>query len=249
MKHDRRRGRDADPDHRAAVTRRRAFDVREAPASRWRQVPVVGGVLLAHLGAMWALLQVDSVRAAAREAAPLFVDFIAAASPPAPELPPPPPPPPELAPPPPKPKPVIAAKPKPATAPPVFEAPPPPPPEPAPAPPAVVVVEAPPPAPPAPAAAPQPKTVDVTAVRYLEPPAPVYPSISRRSGEAGRVVVRVLIDSTGKPRQLALQQPSGYTRLDDSALSAVRAARFQPYTEGGVAQPVWVLIPIVFALE
>ena len=86
-------------------------------------------------------------------------------------------------------------------------------------------------------------------MQYLEPPAPVYPSFSRRAGEAGRVVVRVLIDVQGQPRQLVLQQSSGHARLDDSAVSAVRAARFRPYTEDGVAQAVWVLVPIVFSLE
>ena len=139
--------------------------------------------------------------------------------------------------------------PAPSPAPPVFEVPAPPPPAPLPAPPQVAVVEAPPAPPPAPAPPAQPKTVDATAVRYLEAPAPVYPSFSRRSGEAGRVVVRVLIDAHGAPRQLALQQSSGYARLDDSALSAIRAARFVPYSENGVAQPVWVLVPIVFSLE
>jgi hypothetical protein len=176
----------------------------------WRHVPLVGGVVLAHVGVVWALMQVDAVRAAVREAAPLFVDFIAAAPPPPPEVPPPPPPPPpkRIAPPPkriappPKPKPIIAAPPAPA----VFEVPVPPPLA-APPPPPAVVVEAPPPPPP-PAPAPQPKTVDATAVQYLEPPAPVYPSFSRRAGEAGRVVVRVLIDTACRVSSRCSSRPA-----------------------------------------
>lgn len=95
----------------------------------------------------------------------------------------------------------------------------------------------------------EPATVPATAVRYLKPPAPVYPAFSRRAGESGRVLIRVLIDETGSPRTLELQQSSGYARLDDSALAAVRATRFKPYTEDGTPRPVWVLIPIVFDLE
>jgi protein TonB len=209
----------------------------------------VAGVLAAHVVAGWALLQVDAVRQTVALAAPLVVDFITL-TPPKPEMPPPPPPPPPQPRPmtPRKPAPTITAAPTPAPAPPAFVAKPAPP-EP---PPPVVVVNPPPaePAPPAPPAPPPPpKTLPATAVQYLEPPAPVYPTFSRRSGESGRVVVRTLIDERGVPRQLALQQSSGYARLDDSAVAAIKSARFKPYTENGAAQPFWVLIPIVFDLE
>jgi protein TonB len=212
----------------------------EPEPSAWRHLPVVGGVVFAHLAFGWALLQVDAVRAAVSDAAPLFVDFIAAAPPPPAT---PPPPPPKRVVPPPKPKPVTAAPPSPAPA--AFEVAAAPPPAPVEAPP-----PAPPPAPPSPPPPPpEPKTVPATAVQYLDPPAPAYPSLSRRMREAGRVVVRVLIDPHGAPRQLAVQQSSGHVRLDDSALAAVRAARFRPYAEDGVAVAVWVLVPIVFSLE
>ena len=61
--------------------------------------------------------------------------------------------------------------------------------------------------------------------------------------------MRVLIDESGDPLRLELQQSSGFSRLDDSAVAAIRAARFRPYTEDGKPRPVWVLIPIVFDLE
>jgi protein TonB len=63
------------------------------------------------------------------------------------------------------------------------------------------------------------------------------------------VLVRVLIDESGNPLKLELQQSSGFSRLDESAITAIRAARFKPYTEGGTPRSVWVLIPIVFDLE
>lgn len=212
----------------------------------WRHAPAIASVLLAHLAGGWALVQLDPVRQAMHEAMPLMVNLLPA--PPAPaQLPPPPPPAPRRVMPPPEPVPIIAAPPEPSPAPPIFEAPPVEQPPPAP-----VAVEVPPasPAPPTPPApAPEPKTVPATAVTWLQPPAPVYPALSQRRGEAGRVIVRVLIDVAGLPRQLQVQESSGFARLDSSALTAVRATRFKPYTESGVPQPVWVLVPIVFESE
>lgn len=221
--------------------------LQEPPRRPWRHVPTVAGILAAHVAVGWALLQIDSVRKTVAEATPLMVDFITL-TPPKPEIPPPPPPPPpkrivEK----PKPTPLITAAPTPAPAPPPFVA------EPAPPepPPPVVAVNTPPePAPPAPPAPPPPpKTVAATAVQYLRPPAPVYPAISRRLGESGRVVLRVLIDDKGLPRQIVVQQSSGHARLDNAALDAMKDARFKPYTENGVALPVWAPAPIAFDLE
>ena len=103
-------------------------------------------------------------------------------------------------------------------------------------------------APPAPPA-PPPRTIPATAVQYLDPPAPLYPAASRRLGESGRVLVRVEIDTHGRARQVQLMRSSGSLRLDDAALTAVRGARFKPYTENGEPLVVWTTVPIVFELE
>jgi protein TonB len=94
-----------------------------------------------------------------------------------------------------------------------------------------------------------PKTVGASQVSFLVRPNPVYPSRSRRNNEQGVAMVRVLIDIGGRPSQVSLQTSSGYAALDESALSAVRAAQFRPYSEGGAPQPVWVLVPIKFVLQ
>ena len=206
---------------------------------------LVVGVLGAHVLAGWALLQVDAVRQAVSEAAPLFVSLLAPPAPPTPE-----PPPPPVQKPLPKrePLPVIAAAPTPSVEAPSFVVPPAPEPPP-------VVAEAPPapPAPPPPAppppAPPEPKTIPPTAVRYITPPAPVYPPASRRQREAGRVVLRVEIGTDGRARQVMVSNGSGHARLDESAAASVRSARFAPYTENGVALVVWTLVPIDFELE
>lgn len=206
---------------------------------------LVAGVLSAHMLGAWGLLQVESVRQAVGEVAPLMVDLIA---PPAPATPPPPPPPPpKMVKPPPAPTPIVAAAPSPAPAPPAFLVPPAPE---QPPPPVVTEAPPPPPAPPAPPApAPQPKTVPATAVEYVDAPSPTYPAASRRLNESGRVLIRVEIDTQGRARQVQLTRSSGSSRLDEAALAAVRAARFKPYTENGQPLVVWTTVPIVFELE
>lgn len=67
--------------------------------------------------------------------------------------------------------------------------------------------------------------------------------------ESGRVVLRALINKQGVPRTVNVLTSSSYPRLDEAAATAVRAARFQPYSENGVALEVWVQIPIEFNLE
>ena len=202
---------------------------------------LVGGMLGVHLAIGWALLQLEPVRQAVGDLAPVFVDWVAppTAVPPAPPPPPPQPPPKPLRPPP-----LVTAAPAPAPA--TFVAPPPPPEPPS------VAVEAPPPAPPAPpapVAPPPPKTIAITAVEYLTPPQLNYPQASRRLREEGTVHVRVLVDPRGTPQQMQLLRSSGFTRLDEAALATVRATRFKPYTEDGIALPFWVVMPLIFEFD
>lgn len=205
---------------------------------------VVSGVVAAHVVGAWALLQVSAVREAVLVAAPMFVSLIALPAPPAPTVPPVPMPPPapqpvrtlQLAPP------LIAAAPGPAPAAFVVPA------APlqaveAPAPPVPVMVVAA-PAPPAPV--PPSRRIPASAVQYLEPPVLVYPRLSERNGERGRVMVRVFIDTLGLPQNVQVSQSSGFSRLDDAAVSAVRKARFKPYTENGQPAAGWAVVPADF---
>jgi periplasmic protein TonB len=193
---------------------------------------LTGGVLAAHVLGGWALLQVDAVRQAVIEAAPIMVSMIAAPEPPKPA--PPPPPRPQPPKPRPAPAPVIAAAPSPTPAPPAFVVPAP---EPAPAP--VVAVAPAPPAPPAPPAqvAPSvPRQIPPSAVRYLVEPRLTVPLLSRRLGEQGIVHLRVVVDARGQLKEASLRKSSGFARIDQQALQDIRTARFAPYTDNG--QPV-----------
>ena len=84
---------------------------------------------------------------------------------------------------------------------------------------------------------------------YLNNPKPAYPTLSRRLGEQGKVVVRVLIDANGAPQQAEIQQASGFERLDQAALGTVLRWRYVPGQRGGVAQAMWFNVPINFVLE
>jgi periplasmic protein TonB len=86
----------------------------------------------------------------------------------------------------------------------------------------------------------------VTDVAYIEPPQPRYPPESRRSGEEGLVVLRVLINEIGGVARVDVERSSGHSRLDDAACQAVRRARFRPYLENGVPRMALATIPIEF---
>jgi protein TonB len=218
--------------------------------------PAMRGVVLAlviffHVGGAWALMQIQPTKLEVGDIASMEVRMVPAEqlTPPQPEIqtPPPedtPPPTPELE--------SMIQPPLPDLPPPTFpvQAPPPkpkpPPPKPRPVP-QVPTTSTPQAA--APAAPAAPKTVSAAQVAYLTPPSPLYPARSRRAGEKGTVTVKVLIDATGRPADVSVQGSSGHPALDESAVSAVRAARFRPYSEGGIPQAVWVLVPINFVLQ
>ena len=211
---------------------------------------MVGSIAAAHVVAVWALLQVREVRDAVAEVAPMFVSIVAPPAPPKIEPPPPPPMPVQRrVTPPPR---VIAAAPTPAPAPFVVPAPPevvePAPPQVVAAPAPVVAAPAPPaPAPPPPA--PAPKVIPASEVEYLEPIEIVYPRLSIRMGETGTVMVRLLIDPTGMPRDVQVSRSSGHARLDDAAIAAVKKARFKPPTENGRPVAGVTNVPVNFQLE
>ena len=94
-----------------------------------------------------------------------------------------------------------------------------------------------------------PVTQPIFNADYLENPAPAYPPLSRRTGEQGRVTLRVLVNASGRADDAQVRASSGSARLDDSARSAVLQWKFVPAKRGDEPVPAWVLIPITFRLE
>ncbi|MDO9406007.1 MAG: TonB family protein [Polaromonas sp.] len=116
-----------------------------------------------------------------------------------------------------------------------------------------------PPAPPAPVAAapaappapPAPPVVQLpsTDADYLQNPKPAYPSISRRLGEQGKTIVRVLIGTDGLPQRGEIGKSSGFDRLDQAAMASVMRWRFVPGKRNGVAEAMWFNVPVNWVLE
>ncbi|AHV93717.1 tonB family C-terminal domain protein [Bordetella holmesii 30539] len=92
--------------------------------------------------------------------------------------------------------------------------------------------------------------VFMSSVEYLgDRPAPRYPSESIRRREQGRVIVLVTINPQGYVDKAVVDSSSGFRRLDDSAIEAVRKARFKPLTRNGIAQTAMARIPFDFGLK
>lgn len=101
----------------------------------------------------------------------------------------------------------------------------------------------------APAAAPAALTPPRFDAHYLDNPAPMYPALSRRLGEEGRVSLRVFVGIDGLPAKIELHQSSGYSRLDSVALETVQRWRFVPARLGDERIGAWVVVPISFSLR
>ena len=84
---------------------------------------------------------------------------------------------------------------------------------------------------------------------YLNNPAPAYPALSRRLGEAGEVMLKVLVSATGVPARIELVRSAGSARLDRAARDAVAHWRFIPARQGELDIEDWVLVPIHFRLQ
>ncbi len=78
---------------------------------------------------------------------------------------------------------------------------------------------------------------------------PIYPRIARESGWEGTVIVRTLIDTIGKPKQLKIRKSCGHPTLDQAAQDAVQRWTFQPAKDGNIPISKWVDIPIKFDLN
>jgi protein TonB len=73
--------------------------------------------------------------------------------------------------------------------------------------------------------------------------------MSRRAGEQGRVMLRVVVRPDGTPQSVEVRSSSGWQRLDEAALDAVRRWRFVPARQGNVPITAAVIVPIAFSLE
>lgn len=198
-------------------------------------------VLALHAAALWGLWQ-HRLIPGPQEAMTLFVNFITPPTPENKETP--------WPPPPPKPKPIEKPQPRqivaatPVVASTDYVAPPPPPQIQA-APSSAEPVAA--PARPKPAG---PVTLGgELSVACPERTPPRYPHQSRRMGEEGTVVLRVELDEQGSVCATHVSASSGFTRLDEAALVAVRTWRCHPAMHHGQPVRATALQPFNFVLQ
>jgi protein TonB len=95
------------------------------------------------------------------------------------------------------------------------------------------------------AAAPTGRTSDARATNR---PAPSYPTLARRRGWEGTVIVLVRLDAAGRVIDTSLARTSGRSTLDDVAVSAVADWDFEPAFEQGRAIPSELAVPVTFRL-
>lgn len=84
---------------------------------------------------------------------------------------------------------------------------------------------------------------------YLNNPPPRYPSLSRRLGEQGLVLLHVEVTASGAASSVVLQTSSGSNRLDQAALEAVKKWQFVPAKRGEQSVSASVVVPVRFSIE
>jgi len=84
---------------------------------------------------------------------------------------------------------------------------------------------------------------------YLKNDAPTYPALSRRLGEKGDILLNVYVNVNGNAEKIDVKKSSGFSRLDNAALSTVKNWRFVSAKKGGQLVASWVQVPVNFVLE
>jgi protein TonB len=82
--------------------------------------------------------------------------------------------------------------------------------------------------------------------RYVSNPAPEYPEEARRARREGIVLLAVQVGVDGRAAAIALKRSSGTPELDEAAIRAVRAWRFEPARLGNQAIAASVEVPVRF---
>jgi protein TonB len=95
-------------------------------------------------------------------------------------------------------------------------------------------------------APPVPETANMQVSRRVDP---VYPAASRRAGEEGTGVFRVLVDSNGKPQDVSVVTSTGHPRLDEAAMTAIKKWSFKAAMQAGQAVQSYTKVQVKFELQ
>lgn len=88
-----------------------------------------------------------------------------------------------------------------------------------------------------------------TSIRVRSNPAPTYPATARQARQEGTVTLDVQVSAAGVPVSVNLAKSSGFTALDQAAITAVRRWSFTPATVAGTATSGRVRVPVRFKLS
>jgi periplasmic protein TonB len=88
-----------------------------------------------------------------------------------------------------------------------------------------------------------------TSIRVRSNPAPTYPAAARQARQEGTVTLDVQVSAAGVPVSVNLAKSSGFTALDQAAITAVRRWSFTPATVAGTATSGRVRVPVRFKLS
>jgi len=89
-----------------------------------------------------------------------------------------------------------------------------------------------------------------TQLRYAQASSPPYPRDALIGRIEGTVMLKILVDTDGKPLEVSIETSSGNRSLDRSASQHVlRHWRFQPAMRDGRAVQAYGLVPIAFTLQ
>jgi len=85
-------------------------------------------------------------------------------------------------------------------------------------------------------------------LKYLEDNI-IYPETARNAGISGRVIIRFCVTETGGVDRISVLKGVD-PALDAEAMKVVsRLTQFKPGRQGGVAVPVWYMVPVTFSLN
>lgn len=78
---------------------------------------------------------------------------------------------------------------------------------------------------------------------------PEYPTLARRNHIQGSVTVRMRIDEHGVPGEISILKAEPKGAFEESVLETLPEWRYRPALKSGKPVPVWVVLPLRFALN
>ncbi len=99
------------------------------------------------------------------------------------------------------------------------------------------------------ASASEAQQTSVVAARPKQQTPVPYPRLAQRRGQEGTVWLRVQVGLQGRVTDIEVSKSTGFPRLDQAALAAVRNWAFQPALRDGQPEVSYVKIPVRFQLD